>query len=944
MPTAPHSAHNSATILFLMGLFFTDPGRILAQVTPAATPASRSAAGREPASVAGPDRMREPADTSAAGAKRVTALDIFFACRAPEAFTPDTRLSAFCSLQLPAGLTGVEETAKAWTSATPPAASELVSLREKVVRRQAERRAAAASVHGVRSSDLAGGQIVFGTGKQTGAMQDLLRSVVLSRLTTLRDGLRIDRAQVVAYARSRSEAAEAGARAEEVRAVLDPLVGKLAIDTTVVVSADSADWNRVSLYVQLPKIPASEIAGLSAVRFTAKSSDLDEGGRILAGQAADQVLARSDYRYGAVVEVTGYPDTANEKDLAARRAAALKAALVEEGVAEAQIVAVVSPRPLPQGAGTDGRASAQSDPFTIAAIQPSAGRLAQPAAVVSSGTGFGLGWEAVAQAATNAIAARAERELQQYMMTTFVRRLCDKGQDALRETCLALRDETGDRYLPSIETIRSLLKQDAERLPEHAVSHLLANELKADDARPWTPDSVKLAQFTAAGGTGFDTAPAAPACPDGAGADCARLRDELSSARETQAKRPYAAGAVMALYAFDFAKRVHRGDDPLAVITEFDEWLNGYVAREPAVAYVQKLRPLQSMGRFAAFAGAAREAAEHLRSVSTGPIPRDTLLRYAALQLVANAPPATRTAFTGQIAKLVEARRAVEGMLPVVDSIRRQIAALGTYGETARAERGELYARALDELVQIGVAGFMASASPQERERMQDLRSTVSSLTFAIRTRAYPQVLEQSLVLVRSLTPPPMPCEGDDCPKTAVMESIRFLTLAVDVSQATTQDELRGAMSRFVDEGGGVAAKRSGRPRAGLHLNSYVGLGGGWREGGDLGMLLRLPIGVEVVSRQTSRRNPSWVLSAYAQVVDLGGFLPQQGDAEDRSGDQKLAAVLSPGLFGLLSLGSSPVSLGLGVTSDTRVDDDRWRVRPRAVLFLGVDVPLLRIR
>lgn len=912
------------------------------------------------------------------GQQSVTALDIFLACRHSDAFVPGDPLQQFCSLRLPTGRASVQDVVAEWMAVDAPAPQTLVEYRLNVQARQAERRAAAATANGVRSADIARGEIVFpGEPNVEASMQQILAGPISGELARLRDSLGIAVVEIVGYrvageteglGRRRAEAvgnalfadAPAPARPDTGVAVAPPvrlLDGMTADVAAESVTQDSSFRGRVTIHVQLPRISALNSTVLGAVRFAPGISELDESGRILAGTAAGQLASLPAYRNGAIVEVIGHADR-NDTLIAARRAAALKAALVDAGIQSEQILTATSRVPLEQGAATAFQGADRRDWFTIRDDGATSALQSTTAPNSGGGLGLSLGWEAVAQAATDAIVARAERELQQYMLVSFGRRVCAVAKDTLRSTCLALQDSSEERYLPSLGTLRTLVQQDVEWLPERSIAVLLRGMASDRSAVAARIDAIeqRVVQLN-------DTAPAIVARSDTDTGDAAVrvlssaelaeleglrrslevLQDTLAlhSARES-ISAPYAAHALVALYIFESTRRVHRGEHPLDALIDFDEWLTAFMERQPEVSYVGTLPAMQSMLQFSRYALATRNAAETLRPIAAGGIPRDTLFRYAALQFLANTPTPGREAVAGRIAQLVEARRDVEHLLSTLESLRQRIEGLQTYGESSREVRRELYASALQNLVEIGLAGFLSGASASDRERLEHLQETLGSLIFAIRTRSYPEVLQRSIALLQDVRPNTGLCLDAACSPRLLNEQVRALALAVDVSEARSQDEMTAAMSRFVDQGGGVAAKRSGRPKLGLHLNSYVGVGAGWREGGEVGFLLRLPIGAEVVVRQSG--TPDWAFSTFVQMVDLGGFLPQQGDRSDRSSDERLASVLNPGLFFMMSLGSSPISIGGGMTGDTYVESDSWRVRPRGVFFAGVDVPLLRIR
>lgn len=899
-----------------------------------------------------------------ARASTATALDVFLACRHRRAFV-ESDLQKFCRLPLPTTRRTAAEAASQWAAVTPPSPDTLIRLRKDVLEQEVRRRAAAAAATGGRSTDLAHGQVVFLTGDTiSSAVDTLLQVEVAARIRQMRDSLGISRVEVVAYRLADAHDLKASNRSAHVKGILHGAINTSASRPVelkdTVEPADTLLRNRVAIFARVPIIAANSETALEVVRFTPGGDDLTPGDRTLVGTSADQLSGLTTYRHGALVEVVGYPDAVEpgvkpDSGLAGRRAAALKAALVEDGIDTERIVLRVGKTPLGRGGDAERTRSTPGGRFDVGADRSVQARISSTApAPASTGLSIGTGWEPFAQAAADALYARARREAQQYALTTFASQLCAVSRSTLEATCMALSAPPQNRYLPSLETIRSLLQQDVERLPERAVGMLLTRGLASDTAwlraraRSLTHDVANLKreydQERANGARSRVSAVTRQAIE----LKSARLKevqmalDGVPAAQE--AVRPYASRAVMALYAFDYARRVHRGENPLEAISGFDAWLRRYVVEHPSLAYLESVQAVRSMHYVSLFVSATLEGRDQLRSVSAGEIPRDTLFRYAALQLLANSTAQERVQFTERLPKVVEARQEVESVLPALDSIRRRIVQLQPYGDSTREQRRALYAAALANIVQIGASGFTTAADDSLRERLLDTREILTELILAVRTQQYPKVLHSSLVLMQSLTPSGVDaCTGAECSPGTLGDQVRALNLAVDISEAQTQDDLRQAMSRFVDGGGNAAGKRFGTPTLGVHLNAYLGAGFGWREGSGPGILARLPIGAEAVWRTPALRK-GMVVSGFVQVVDLGGFLPQQGDSTSRSSDERLAAVLTPGIFAMTSVGGIPFSAGIGVTSDTRAVGSRWRVRPRGVFFIGLDMPLLRIR
>jgi hypothetical protein len=897
-----------------------------------------------PASLAAQTGTRtdgDPASRSVEAPEKVTALDIFFACRHAEAFDLEQALGRFCNLRLPSRGDGQAIVAR-WVAGVDGITPELIRDRRRSVLEAQQRRRAAASAAGERSHDLAEREIVFGDGEH-GIPGDVLAilPLVSGRINSFGEGLAVQQVQVVGYRTTGVTRQAALERADSVKARLDERLRELgsAIEVVTRDSAgnDPADRGRVSIHVVLPVLPAGTFRSLRSVPFGPGSAEMNAGARLQVMSAAGEILANSDYRNGALVEVVAYEDPKNSAIGIARRDA-IVAALVGEGVVRDQIRAhVLPPRMESEQAG--GGAPQLGGVLSLRDHGGSGSRLAGDERSLSSD--FSLGWEAVAQAAADALVDRAARELQQYVLVAFGSQLCtDERKQTFVETCTLMLEPK--LYAPSLETLRGVLRSDAVSLPERAMNRLLSRHF---DVRAERAALTSLQQA-------LSSVPPASAVP----ADVERHRKEIDSltnestaAREALEGRitrlgPSAERAVLALYALHFARRVQRGEHPAEVLIGFPAWRKEFAGPASGLDYVASRPSVERMERLARFVGAARDAAEDLRALSGGSIAADTIYRYAALQLIASVEEDDRQVLAGGLQQVLDVQRRIETDLASLDTIRTQLQALLQQGDSAAAQRRELYARAIDAFVRTATAELHLGDGLAAEDTVARFQQNVSSLVFAIQMRAYRDVLQNSLVLLQGMVPTDSTsCKPQSC-NHFLRESVRLLSLATDISEAQSQDELRQAMSRFVSDGSTIDAKRREGPAAGVHLNAYPGIGVGWRKHASPAMLLRAPVGVEFVFRDVSRGRSGFALSVFTQIIDLGGFLPQDRDSVARPSDQLLAGVLTPGLFGMVTGRAWPLSFGVGATPSYVAVDGRWRSYPRVVAFVGMDLPILRFR
>jgi outer membrane protein OmpA-like peptidoglycan-associated protein len=272
----------------------------------------------------------------------------------------------------------------------PPTGADLVRYRKEVVRRQAERRAAAAITNGVTSPDLAGGEIAFATKISVvdSAQRGLIEGKLRSDLGRLRDSLGITEVEIIGYVTSEDGAGIGRNRAEKVCQALAGIslpcaaassqsqIPGVNLHPREVLTPDASLRGRVAVQVRLPRIVANYSTAIASVQFGPDETSLNSSNYTLVGTTADQLQAMASYRNGAMVEVIGQLD-GKDTTAAALRAAALKNALVEQGIRADQVIATASRVPVERAAAPQARNQSPLDPFALRADGP-------PAAIVTS--------------------------------------------------------------------------------------------------------------------------------------------------------------------------------------------------------------------------------------------------------------------------------------------------------------------------------------------------------------------------------------------------------------------------------------------------------------------------------------------------------------------------------------------------------------------------------
>jgi hypothetical protein len=325
-----------------------------------------------------------------------------------------------------------------------------------------------------------------------------------------------------------------------------------------------------------------------------------------------------------------------------------------------------------------------------------------------------------------------------------------------------------------------------------------------------------------------------------------------------------------------------------------------------------------------------------------------------------NASGVRRDSIAQLASYVVQARRQFDAAAVVVDSIRKQLRYVGGSGDDAVQRRRELFAAGVGEVAGSFYTLLMnAPLTSGIRDSVVRIATPVRNLLYALQIGDMRAAFTETVALLPRLVPPLVvgncPAgEREGCAPLALRPQVlRLSAFAADISQARSEDEMRDAMTRFLDQSSDVAVKRTGPPVRRMFLNAFVTgslehpldetLARGYTRPS-----LQVPIGVEVVWRRTTGE-PDRTGSAFLRLVDLGGFLPSESQEGSRNADEVIASLVRPGLFALFGVGDGvPLTYGAGFTATlTRVEadqaagiDEGWEWKPRFSLFVGWDIPI----
>lgn len=362
------------------------------------------------------------------------------------------------------------------------------------------------------------------------------------------------------------------------------------------------------------------------------------------------------------------------------------------------------------------------------------------------------------------------------------------------------------------------------------------------------------------------------------------------------------------------------------------------------------------------FVGLYRDARATIRGGADGHELRDQVLVLTLRAFVVNAADPQvwpREWGPNRRPDIAQVLQVVPALTDATDRIEAAYTAFQARPAASPSER----IRLVSDVVGAGADLFL-TVLPEDNsqvERYRALIAPVREMTIAIAGRDYRNALVDGLVLTANIKNPSAECKlgnGLVCPSAQVFSDpeMRLASFAFDLAGADDQDGMTKALQSFINEGGGYRSKRRGNARSFFTVNAYLGVAGA-REypyesaaADSWQAAVSLPVGVEWVHRWGGSWLPS--LSAFLQVIDLGSVASARYRRKDEDGggsppDPELIDVLSPGVFGIVSLGKTPLSLGFGGSVAPRAlrledaaADGRISGAVRLSVFLAVDVPL----
>lgn len=934
---------------------------------------------------------------AAFGQNAVSAHQVYMACRHSEAIRQNpqagaaTRLNHFCRRNLPARDQWLTtDSVNAWLAAVPTR-DEIHRYAAESSRFTAESFAKLTNTATLIGNDEAFGGITFGVGNaQLDGTEEIFAEALGNRLgEEIRQGRAIG-VRILGY----PDAGGAGGsalgrnRATAVRDILlkDTVlanrekaiqvgVGEAQRDTIVQArSWTSGDAVRhpmiaggVTVHLLFSPQAAPALTSLGDIRFTLGSYQLDQEDFAVLTQTAREIVA-ANLAANVPIVITGFADaavgdSAANMRLAQNRAEAIRNALAlilrDQNVTAQQIIAQ---------AGLI-RSSGQSAEEARSAVI-SMGGLPTPAGpeLTSTPTGaspsISLSVEGVATAAAQVLANRAERQVQAYVYELVAAQVCARYGQLLRQTCLIARDtaDGGARYQLSFANLRELVQRDFETIPTTLLTRAVDQRLAAaiaslhvvggggvpDLSNPAVRESFRqhVSQVQ-----GWSTSMADAALP---------ILYQNTSGTSLERLRKTAGWAVVGLYGVEFARRVRDGDDPISTLAAFGPWLRAQVVERPFLDFVNSSVVVERVRDFGTLVSRVDSAAGVLRQVGGHALRPDTLTLYALRTALVNleepGQSAARQALARNASYLVQARRHTEDLRGRLDSLRIEMRKLAGGGEDVAEARRQLFALAMGEVasrfsVLLADSGLALSST---RDTLAAFATPVRNLFYSLQVRDLRSAFAETMVLMSRVLPGGVGIQGctaadaEGCTRLGVSgQWLRVAALATDVSQAQTNEDVRGAMDRFLEQSTDIVTKRTGPPARRVFVNAYAAATG---EPDYFGF--QLPIGVELVQRSTLNQ-PRATVSLYLRGVELSGFLPREGQDGGRSTEEVIASLVRPGLYALWAPGPSErisfipreLTLGVGITSWAQLNDrtnaePEWEWKAKFSAFLGWDLPI----
>lgn len=916
------------------------------------------------------------ADTAVA---TVNAYQVYMACRNPDAIRREpapeaVTLNAFCRRGLPARNTFLSaDSVTLWLQAIPTAAEIEHYASESEKYDQDAVNLLRGAFEDVEGNDVSRGLIQFAelTAVLDTTEQKHLSSMLETVVAALAEGPAVG-VLVRGYPDSTTRNELADRRTRLVADSLSARVGPEKVTLLPWTRADSAQYppaglyRRVTVHLLYPPRAAPVISSLGEIRFSPGETTLDAADFQALGQAAREIIAfnlPSDYP----LIITGYAEGKDTKDPAAISLARQRAEVIREALAILLRNQISPDQMVARGAAVTAQAGNSQTGSGAESVTIALGNLPGPAitpaateAASVDGAGGLLSVEGIATAAATVLVERAERQVQAYVFRLVASEVCGGYRDLLPQTCSMLFSPAGSgSYQLGLANLQQLVRNDFETLPSALLTRALVGRygaelqmlnalatLKPEDLGAALPGDVKLAPIV-----------------DAAAADRlfrSALQTYPALQDSAQALWEHGGWALVGVYGVDFVRRVSRGDNLLEAAASFDKWVATTTSRHPTLGYLATSPPVLRVQRFTAFLADANEAATALHRRAVHAAAPDTVYLYAVRTALVNASGARRQSIAELASYVVQARRQFDAAAVVVDSIQKQLRFATGSGETAVQRRRELFAAGAGEVAGSFYTLLMdAPLTSTIRDSIARIATPVRNLLYALQTGDMRTAFTETVALLPRVVPPMVldncgALKVEGCTPLALQPQVLRLTaFAADISQSKSEDEMRDAMSRFLDQSSDVAIKRTGPPVRRIFANAFVtgSLEHPLDEEPARGYVrgsIQVPIGLEIVWRRSTGR-PDWTRSLFLRMVDLGGFLPSESQEGSRNTDEVIASLVRPGIFGLLGArGGVPVTVGGGLTftltptsEETEAETDReWEWKPRFSLFLGWDIPI----
>jgi outer membrane protein OmpA-like peptidoglycan-associated protein len=424
------------------------------------------------------------------------------------------------------------------------------------------------------------------------------------------------------------------------------------------------------------------------------------------------------------------------------------------------------------------------------------------------------------------------------------------------------------------------------------------------------------------------------------------------------------AEALFALGLVQYVVTVGQGEDALGALGRLPERLGPLVSDDALLTQVQKTDVWIALAQTAPFIRLYRDARATIRGGVDAQDLRDQVLTLTIRALLVNASDqATKTRLWATVPtlRIEEVLRAVPAVSDATTRLEGAYEAVRQAWGAPAEQKLQLVGNVLVGSTDLFLALLPELLSEDRIARYRALVTPVRGLTLSLANRDYRNALVQGLVVAANVNPRNTDCRlpnGLFCPDVNAFEApyTRLASFASDFANAQDQRGMNDALQSFVSEGGGYRSKRHGNSRSFFTVNAYMGLAGAREWGYETGSepnyqgAFYLPVGVEWVHRWGRRRAMFPSASVFLQVVDLGSIAAARykDDRQVEQPNPELLDILAPGVFGVLPLGRTPVSMGFGVSvapraqvvGETAAGNEKISGALRGSIFVAVDVPL----